>query len=89
MPQTFIKDPSAILDYTIDWTDWLEADTISSSSWTIPAGLTKTSEATTTKKATAWLSGGTLGQFYTVTNRVVTAGGRTDERSIVIVVAQR
>lgn len=89
MAQTFIKDPSAVLDYTVDWTDWLEADTISSSSWTIPVGLTKDSEAATTKKATVWLSGGALAQFYTVTNRVVTAGGRTDERSIVIVVAQR
>lgn len=89
MPQAFIKDPSAVLDYTIDWTDWLEADTISSSVWTVPTGLTKDSEATTTKKATVWLSGGTQGRFYTVTNRVVTAGGRTDERSIVLVVEQR
>lgn len=89
MPQTFIKDPAAVLDYTIDWTDWLEADTISSSSWTVPTGLTKASEGSTTKKATVWLSGGTQARFYTVTNRVVTAGGRTDERSIVIVVEQR
>lgn len=89
MPQTFIKDPSAVLDYSIDWSDWLEGDTISTSTWTVPSGLSNTSESKTNTKTTVWLSGGAVAQFYTVTNRVVTAGGRTDERSIVIVIGQR
>ncbi len=75
------KDPSAVLDYQVNWATWLGTDTISTSTWTVPTGLTKDSDTNTTTTATAWLSGGTAGRTYTVTNRIVTAGGRTDERS--------
>jgi hypothetical protein len=75
------KDPSAVLDYQVNWATWLGTDTISTSTWTVTTGLTKDSDTNTTTTATAWLSGGTAGRTYTVTNRIVTAGGRTDERS--------
>jgi hypothetical protein len=29
------KDPNAALDYTIDWSDWLGADVIAASVWTL------------------------------------------------------
>ena len=83
------KDPDAVLDYTIDWSSWLGDDTISASSWTVPSGLTKDSDSNTTTAATVWLSGGTEGVIYTVTNQITTAGGRTDERSIKILVVER
>jgi hypothetical protein len=89
MAQSFIKDPNAVLDYTIDWSTWLEGDTISTSDWTVPTGLTEASDSNTTTTATVWLSGGTAGQEYTVTNRIVTAGGRTEDRSIYIRVEER
>lgn len=86
----FEKDPIANLDYERDWSVWLKAgDTILTSTWTVPAGLTKTDESNTATIATVWLSGGTVGSSYQVTNRIVTAQGRTDERSIQIVVRQR
>ena len=85
----FKKDPSAILDYSIDWSLWLDGDTIQSSSWTVPQGLTKASETNNSTTATVWLSGGTVDQTYTVTNRITTANGRTDERSILIKVEDR
>ena len=85
----FKKDPSAILDYSIDWSLWLDGDTISTSSWTVPQGLTKASETNNSTTATVWLSGGTVDQTYTVTNRITTANGRTDERSILIKVVDR
>ena len=85
----FKKDPSAILDYSIDWSLWLDGDTIQSSSWTVPQGLTKASETNDPTTATVWLSGGTVDQTYTVTNRITTANGRTDERSILIKVEDR
>jgi hypothetical protein len=86
----FIKDPDAVLDYGFDWSDWLDGDTISTSSWTIaPATLTKKSDSLTTTTTTIWLSGGTVDVVYTVTNRIVTAGGRTEDRSFEIVVGQR
>ena len=84
MSRQFEKDPDAILDYTVDWSRWLETDTILASQWTVPTGLTEGSATHTPTSATVWLSGGTAGQAYTVTNRITTHGGRTDERSIVI-----
>ncbi|MBI2818111.1 MAG: hypothetical protein HYX72_14345 [Acidobacteria bacterium] len=89
MSQQFTKDPEATLDYAVDWTRWLSGDTIQTSEWTVPAGLTQVNASNTTTKATIWLSGGTAGQSYTVTNRITTAAGRTDERSITIRVQDR
>jgi hypothetical protein len=87
----FTKDPQAVLDYTIDWTKWLDevGDTIAMSTWIVPTGLTKVTETNTTKLATVWLSGGTDGTNYTITNRITTAAGRTDDRSITIRVRER
>jgi len=85
----FTKDPNAVLDYQVNWAAWLGADTISTSAWTVPAGLTKGAEANTTTTTTVWLSSGTAGSVYTVTNRIVTAGGRTEDRSFEIRVAER
>ena len=84
MISTFIKDPNAIQDFNVDWTDALEGDTISSSSWTVPAGITQTSDFYTGTVATIWLSGGTAGTSYELTNRIVTAAGRTDDQTIKI-----
>jgi hypothetical protein len=85
----FYKDPNAVLDYVIDWTTWLGSDTISSSTWTVPTGITQVQATNTTKLATIWLSGGTAGELYTLTNRIVTTGGRTEDRSITIAVRGR
>lgn len=87
--KTFIKDPDAVIDYQVDWWAWLDEDTISSSSWIVPAGITKDSDSYTDKAATIWLSGGTAGQSYELTNRITTAGGRTDDRTITITVKQK
>lgn len=89
--KTFTKDPEATLDYTVDWDgdDWLGSDTISSVTWTVPAGLANTSTSNTTTTATIWLSGGTADQDYDVECKIVTAGGRTDERTIRLQVRER
>lgn len=85
----FTKDPSAILDYQLDWSEWLGSDTIASHTVTAATGLTVVSSTATTSAVTMWLSGGTAGTSYVVTCRVVTAGGRTDERSITFDVVDR
>ncbi len=82
---TTTKDPDAELDYTIDWSQWLvSGDTISTSTWTVPAGLTQGTNGTsnTTTTATIWITGGTVATPYDLRNRIVTAGGRTDDRTI-------
>jgi len=57
----FIKDPDSVLDYAVNWLTWLDGDTISASSWTIPTGLTEDSDTFGDSTATVWLSGGTVG----------------------------
>lgn len=78
------KDPHEVLDYDIDWSDQMtdDTDTISSSTWTVPAGITKDSDSETTTRTKVWLSGGTAGETYSLLNRIVTAGGRTMDQTV-------
>lgn len=87
-----VKGANDVLDYAEDWAAWLAdagADSITSSSWTVPAGITQNNAARTSTKTTIWLSGGTVGATYRITNRIVTAGGRTAERSFDVVIQQQ
>ena len=82
-----VKDPDEIKDYTITWTDLLEGDTISTSVWDIPTGLTEpTASSNTSTVSKIWIGGGTSGQSYNVSNSITTAGGRTYNRTIILVV---
>lgn len=86
----FKKDPSAVLDYAFDWSDWLATgETISTATWTVPAGITKTDQDETTTTAVIWLSGGTADTDYNVACAVTTSDGRTDERTMTIKVRNR
>lgn len=88
--RTWEKDPSAVLDWKFNWTNWLAAsEEISSATVTVESGITKDSQSNTTTTVTAWLSGGTLGETYEVTCRITTNQGRTDERTIGIRVTDR
>lgn len=84
----FDKDPAELKDYGFDWSEHLDAgDTVASSTWTVPTGLVEPAEpatAPTTTITTVWLSGGTAGTEYRVTNHVVTAQGRELERSFYV-----
>lgn len=87
---TWIKDPDAVLDYTVDWSDWLEAgDAIATSAAVADTGITVTSVLDTDTAVTAWISGGTVGTNYTVRFRITTTGSRTDDRTITLLVRQR
>ena len=83
---TIVKDDNANLDYTFDWTTWLTdiGDTIVSSTVTADAGVTLSNKTNTTMKVTVFVAGGTIGGQYQVNCQIVTAGGRTDERSFYI-----
>ncbi len=89
---TINKDPDATLDYSFDWTPWLKgvSDSIENASFTFDETLTKTREAFDDMTATVWLSGGIAGNTpLRVTCRIVTMGGRTDERSIFLKIVER
>jgi hypothetical protein len=85
------KDPIALLDYPFNWIDWLESDTIASHLITIEpgSGLTLTTSTAGSTSVTAWLSGGDVGKVGVVACKITTNGGRTDERSIRVKIAQR
>lgn len=86
---TFTKDPDEVLDFTRNWTAWLAGDTILTSTFLVPAGLTKTQETNDGTSATVWLAGGADRGDYLVTNRITTAAGRTANRTWVITVRER
>lgn len=83
------KDPDAILDYKLNWAEWLDGDTISSSAWTAENGIVITASSTTNQVATVWLSGGISGQAYEARNRITTTGGRTDDRTIRVYIKEK
>ena len=85
----FDKDPNAVLSYTMKWSKWLGSDTISTSTWILEDGITNDSDSNTTTTATITLSGGTAGTNYTVTNRITTAAGLTEDRSWIFRVVER
>lgn len=87
----FTKAPGALLDYTIDYTrdgPMPAGDTIQSATVDADAGITVDSAAFAGLKHTIWLAGGTLGSSYKIVSKIVTVGGRKDERTIQIDVQQ-
>lgn len=89
---SYVKDPDAKLDYSIDWSSWLPAgDTISAVAWTATGVTVSASPAPSHASgiATVWLEGGTKGEDATVTCRVTTTAGRIDDRTIRISVRER
>ncbi len=89
MPYRLI-DPDETLDYSCDWTDFLEdagspTDAIQISTWSVtPSGPTLSGERLDGNLASVFASGAVLGRVYRLSNRVVTLQGRTAERSVTL-----
>ena len=84
------KDPEAVLDYLVDWATYLAtSETISTSTFTVPSGITKDSESNTTTTSTVWLSGGSVDTTYFIECKITTSASRTDERSFYVRVLER
>lgn len=94
-----LKDPRAVLNYTIDWTDWIDGDTIHSSTWSITTYSTSTVDTSVltvtntaiqgNKKAIVTLSSGTVGNIYNVRNTIVTHNDLTESRAFRVKVENR
>jgi hypothetical protein len=89
-----LKDPQAVLDYTIDWGAlYLSDDQLAQSEWSAapdePGGVVIAGSDFDATTATVKASGGIGGHLYRLTNHVLLASGREDERSIVLRVEQR
>jgi hypothetical protein len=63
------------LDYTLNFASWLGlvSDTIASVAWSIPADLTASNQSNTTTTMTTYLTGGKMGETYTITGTITTA----------------
>lgn len=84
----FAKDPASTLDYSFDWSGWLiPGETIDSNVWSIgPAGagaasIVVGSESESADTRAVLVTGGTTGNRYRLSCRIITNGGRTNERS--------
>ena len=88
---SYKKDPNAVLDYTFDWSAWLApiVDSISTAVFTLTGGLVQVSKTNTATTATIFVSGGTVGTPATISCRITTAGGRTEDRTIKLTVIDR
>lgn len=71
-----------ILDYDFNWVVKLGEDSIATSVFTLPDGLSEVSSSHDTGSATIFVSGGTAGRVYRIVNTITTAGGRKYERTI-------
>lgn len=83
------KDPDSKLDFGFDWTAWLGTDTITASTWTADAGLILSGETFDATKTTVWVEGGTAGEKLSATNRITTAAGRIDERTLILSIKEQ
>ncbi len=89
MPYRLI-DPGETLDYSCDWTAFLEdagspTDAVQTSAWSIvPAGPMLSGEGLGANVASVFVAGATLGQVYRLSNKITTLQGRTAERSVTL-----
>ena len=79
---SFVKDPSAILDYYMDWTAWLAGDTIVDSVWVASGDVILSDSAVVGTFTSVWVEGGIAGDLIDLTNHIVTTEGREDERTL-------
>jgi len=90
------KSPVDVLDYSVDWTDWMPAqNSISTSTFTVStiagdsAPLTIDSQTNNSTKSTVFLSGGSDDSVYTVTCTITTTNSLTVARQFRILVEPR
>lgn len=77
---------SELLDYTINWpARGLGTDTIASSTWaTSSSDITISNQQiiNSNTQTLFWLTGGVAGTVYTITNTIITSGGRTMQETV-------
>lgn len=98
------KDPNEILDYSVDWSRWLGANTLSGVTWYVDDaagvktqvtagnsvnGLTHVSSTNTATVSTIYLGAGTNNVEYKVTCAITTSGGTTAERVVKIKIKEQ
>ena len=80
--KTYTQDGSSRLDYSINWTAFLNGATIIDSNWN--STLTIEDDTFTDATTQAFVSGGALGVSYDVKNIINTSDGRVDARTFLV-----
>jgi len=89
------KDPTASLEYSLNWLEWLDGDTIATAVWTIDdvtgdgPGLAVAASSFVGAVCTVRLTDGVASRSYHARCTITTTGGDTDTRSILVRVAKR
>lgn len=89
-----VKDPDAVLDYQVDWSEWLAAgESISGTPIVTANGLIVNPAGKSTVvadgKVTFWLGGGAKRSLCDVSCLITTSQGRVDQRSFSVKVDER
>jgi len=84
----FTKTPNGVLDFNIDWTDWLpNGETIVSAAWSLrpdDGNITIGALVEDGNKRGATLSGGVNGYEYQAVCKITTSQSRSAERSVTV-----
>lgn len=80
----FTKEPTEVSTFSIDWSDWLVNLTISSSTWSVPAGITNDNDTNTSTTTLITLSGGTWGETYELANTITASNGEVETRWLLV-----
>lgn len=96
------KDPDAVLDYLVDFAsktnnngkeDYLQIGEVILNHTAIASSSEITVDSSSLinldTSVLLWISGGLLGKTYTITVRVVTSLGRTDDRSFQLQIVEK
>lgn len=88
------KDPNAILQYGMDWKEWLvQGDVISTATWTVETtgtnAITVADSTILDNVALITIAGGEEGTIYTVANEITTQDGLIDVRRFRVKVEKR
>ena len=89
----YLKDPDSRVDYSVDWSGYLDGQTLADSAWSVtpdePEGIAVAEASFDLHRAAVRLTGGIVGRVYTVANRVTLSDGSVDERAITLRVEER
>jgi len=83
------KDPDDVDTFSVDWTNRLGSETISTLAVSAVSGCTVDSSSTSGAVTTATVSGGTAGVAAVVRFRITTSGGRQLDETVTIPVEAR
>jgi len=83
---TYEHDPQARIDYPVNWTEWLETDTITASVWaSSDPNLILENGTFTTTSTLIWAkftSPPEPGTVYLAINHITTAAGREEDQTV-------